>query len=213
MIPNVCVCIPWRPKPDRIRAHERVLKFWDYFGFKVVESDSDPEQPFHLAQARNRAIERSPYDTVITCDADTITDIGAVLRGLELVQTKGVVYPHTSFLHIPGSYVDSPDLMRAPIDKEYRNSDGGIFITTKTAYESVGRMDERFYPVWGYEDSAFRAAAETLSTVGRIPAVMMSFNHTVDGNRVMGIGNPNQFRYQLYKFAYRKPELMRELIK
>jgi hypothetical protein len=147
----------------------------------------------------------------ITCDADTIPDIAAVQIGVDLLAHKGVVYPHTSFRHIPGSLVDSTDLMRAPVDRLYKNSDGGIFMCTKATYEDIGRMDERFNATWGYEDSAFRCAAETLSTISRVPGVMMSFNHSVDGDRAMD--NPNRTRYQLYQFCYKKPDLMRELIK
>lgn len=208
---KVTVCIPWREQPERIRPHLRVLSFWDHFGFKVVEADSDPKRPFHLAQARNNAIGKARTDVFITCDADTIPDIGAVKTGLDMLDGAGVVYPHNKFRHIPGSLVDDSDLMRAPVDRVYHHSDGGIFMSSKSIYADIGRMDERFSPTWGYEDSAFRCAAETLSTIARVPGVLMSFNHSVDGDRAMD--NPNKARYQLYQFCYRKPDLMRELIK
>jgi hypothetical protein len=211
----VTVCMPWRPTDDRLSAHDRIRRFWDHFGFNVVEADSDPAQPFHRAQARNRAIEQSPTDTVIFSDADTLPDIGVVYDALDLLDTDGggVVYPHNWYRHIPAEYVWKMDLMLAPpVDREYRNSDGGVFLTTKQTYWDVGGMDEKLKPVWGYEDSCFSVAARTLSTVTRLVGVMISFNHYVEGNRNIN-ASENQARAALYAACDGRPDLMRELIR
>jgi predicted glycosyltransferase involved in capsule biosynthesis len=206
------VCIPWRPTDDRLSAHDRIRRFWDHFGFHVVEGDSDPNRPFHRAQARNNAIDKAYTDAIIFCDADTLPMISVVYAALDELDTAGVVYPHTSYRHIPAEYVFKEDIMLAPPVKEYRNSDGGVFLTTKKTYWDVGGMDERLHPVWGFEDSCFSLAAATLSTVKRLAGIMISFNHHVDGDRIIG-ESANWHRWQLYVMCQGKPDLMRELIR
>jgi hypothetical protein len=208
-MPDVTVAIPWRPQPDRLAAHSRVLQFWQHHGFPVVEADSDPKQPFSLAEARNNAVRKVTTPKVIVADADTVPDIGAVYAAL--ANEDGVTWPFHQYRHIPNEYATNPDLMTAPVDRIYRNSVGGCFVTTVDTYWALGGMDERFDRRWGYEDNAFHHVVTTLSTEHRIPGILFSFNHAAD--REMTHDNPNRHRADLYKYATQKPELMRELIK
>jgi N-terminal domain of galactosyltransferase len=207
MTTDVAVAIPWRPEPDRIAAHSRVVEFWNHHGFPIVHGDSKPRLPFNLAQARNDAVRRVEAEVVIVSDADTIPDIGSVVAAIE---RPGVTWPFTKYRHIPVEYVDRPDLMSARVDQEYYGSVGGIFVARRETYWQLGGMDERFTQ-WGYEDSAFHLVAKTLSTVNRLPGIVFSFNHSA--NRDMTDGNPNKHRYHLYEFACGKPNVMRELVK
>ncbi len=121
-----------------------------------------------------------------------------------------MTWPFATYRHIPAQYVDSADLMSAPVDQEYVGSVGGIFVTRRETYWDLGGMDEGFVR-WGYEDSAFYLVARTLSTVNRLPGIIFSFNHSAD--RDVTDNNPNKHRYQLYEFAFGKPQVMRELVK
>jgi predicted glycosyltransferase involved in capsule biosynthesis len=101
--------------------------------------------------------------------------------------------------------------MTAPVDRIYRNSVGGCFVTTVDEYWRLGGMDERFDRRWGYEDNAFHNVVTTLSTEHRIPGILFSFNHHAD--REMTHDNPNRHRADLYRFAAGTPQLIKELIK
>ena len=209
---DAVVCMPWRPQPDRLAAHERVRKFWQHFDFRVYEADSNQTRPFNLSHARNRAVKRAQAafaKVVIVADADAIPDIASVLAAVH--DPVGVTYPYTTFKHIRGDWTDRADLLAAPVEQVYRNSVGGMFVTTVETYWDIGGMDERFEARWGYDDNAFAAAAETLSSIHRQPGMLLSFNHSAD--RDMSTNNPNRIRNQLYQFARGNPALMRELIK
>jgi len=205
------VIIPWRATPDRMEAHERVRKFWQYFGFPVIESNSNRHASFHLCEARNKGVKATTSQAVIVADADTIPDIAAVTLALDMLEYPMVIYPHDRYRHIPGEYADKADLMTAPYAKEIRNSVGGLFITQRTTYLELGGMDERFERRWGYEDSAFVLVAQTLAKVQRCTGTVFSFDHAAD--RDMTENNPNRMRFQLYRMCSGNPSLMRELLK
>lgn len=207
---SVTVCMPWRPQPDRVAAHDRVRDMWAHFGFRVIEADSDPARPFNVAEARNNAARRAQgAEVLIMADADVVPDIASVIAAVQ--NPAGVVYPFETFLHIPGEWVTRSDLFAAPVDQKYGRSVGGMFVCLAETYWALGGMDERFQPVWGYEDNAFGNAAATLAGVRREPGVLFSFNHSA--NRDLSQHNPNRARYALYQFANGKPDLMREVIR
>jgi hypothetical protein len=204
------VCIPWRPQPDRVDAYKRVRAFWESTGWTITEADSDPDLPFSLCEARNNAVKQAKTDVIVVADADTLPDLGAVWGAVQ--NPVGVCWPFTKYRHIPGDYHNRADLMSAPIDREYKGSVGGLFVTTQETYWGLGGMDERFEPRWGADDVAFRYVAHTLSTVSRKPGIVFSFNHSADRDMNKAT-NPNLMRLELYKFCSGKPDLMRELIK
>ena len=207
---GVAVCMPWRPQPDRLAAHDRARKFWEHFDFRVIEADSDPALPFNLAVARNNAARKAQgADVLVLADADTIPDIASVLAAVE--DPQGVTYPFSTYLHIPGEWVYRSDLFAAQPDQRYNGSVGGIVVCEAETYWGIGGMDERFHPVWGYEDNAFALAAQTLVGTRRLPGTIFSFNHSA--NRDMSQDNPNKPRYELYRYANGNPAMMREVIR
>ena len=120
-----------------------------------------------MAEARNNAVHQIITPLVIVADADAIPDVGAVHAAL--ANEDGVTWPFTQYRHIPNEYALKPDLMTAPIDRTYRNTVGGCFITHTDHYWELGGMDEQFDRRWGYEDNAFADVVNTLSTMHRIP--------------------------------------------
>jgi hypothetical protein len=192
-----------------MEAHARVTRFWRVQGFQVIERDSAPRKPFSISEARNAAVRLAKTEKVIVADADTLPDIGAVLKALD--NERGFTWPFSQYRHIPGSYADKADLMTAPIDQAYKQSTGGIFVCATQDYWDLGGMDERFDRRWGYEDNAFALAARTLSSIHRVEGIVFSFNHAAE--RDLTAQNPNRARYSLYQYANGKPDAMRELIK
>ena len=184
---------------------------WAHFNFRVIEADSDPSLPFNLAVARNNAARRAQdAEVLVLADADTMPDIASVLAAVDDPQ-ECVTYPFQTYWHIPGEWVTRADLFAARPDQKYNNSVGGIFVCTTETYWGIGGMDERFHPVWGYEDNAFALAAQTLVGIRRLDGRVFSFNH--GANRDMSQDNPNKPRYELYRYASGKPDMMRELIR
>jgi Glycosyl transferase family 2 len=210
---DATVCIPWRSQPDRVAAYNRVCAFWRHHGLPVIMADSDCRQPFQLSEARNRAARHASTEAIIIADADTIPDIASVLEAVELVvRTPGlVIWPYIYYRHISAGYADKSDLFSAPVITEYRNSVGGVLVTTRSTYWDVGGMDERCARCWGFEDNCFYLAASTLASVRRLNGVAFSFDHAVE--RDTSENNPNRSRWQLYQLVAGKPHLMRELLK
>lgn len=209
---DITVAIPWRPTPDRIPAYDYIRKYWAANGFdNVIVIDSDPSAPFHRAQARNRGVAAATTEKVILADADTITDIAAVNTAVAELDSTTIIYPHTQYRLIASSYIGAPDLTTPPAIHTLENAQGGIIITTRTLYQQLGGMDERFDAQWGYEDAAFALTVNTLARARRINGMLISFEHRAV--RDMTNKNPNKHRYTLYELCNGRPELMRELIK
>ena len=205
---NATVCIPYRATTDRVAAYKRVRAFWKHHGFPVVTGDSGSDI-FNLAASRNAAVRKSKTRNVIVADADTIPDIEQVYLAID---APGITWPFTEYRHIPGGCVTRGDLMTAPVDRTYSASVGGLFVCSVGDYWDAGGNDERFVHGWGFEDSAFYLAARTFGLANRArDGIVFSFNHSAD--RDMSSANPHKTRYDLYRFADGRPELMRELIR
>lgn len=207
---DVTVAMPWRPTPDRLDAHQRIRQFWRHSKIPVTEADSLPTQPFNVCEARNNAVRKIRTDIVIAADADTLPDLGAIFRALDVLRPGEVIWPYQTYRHIPPDWVRESDLLAAPADRVYHNSVAALFITHRDTYWKLGGMDERFTG-WGYDDNAFHAVALTLAAVRRLPGTVFSFNHAAD--RDTTDANPNKHRAELYRFATGKPSVMAQLIR
>lgn len=225
-VDNVAVCMPWRPTPDRIAAHDRCVKYWSDNGFQVFESDSRPDRGWLCNEARNNAVRQAmsqgKAEIVVIADADTLPDnISQVHDAIDAIRNgkADIVWAFDVYRHIPGRYVDTEDLSRATIDKEYRHgSPGGIIVADAEKFWEIGGFDEKFERgAWGFDDEAFMLTARTLLTTARLSGVIWSFNHGVSeyvtGSRDLSDANPNKARAKLFQFADGKPDVMRALIK
>lgn len=211
---NAVVVIPWRPEPSRIAAHDRVLAWWLDHGYTVVHVDSDPHADFNLSQARNngvRVVEEAGCGVVIVADADTIPQQDVIREAIRRAREGAVVvYPFSHYRYVTESPLSEKPFLDMEFEKEMRRSVGGMIVVTPETYWLVGGFDERFRQ-WGYEDTAFRIAAETLASVARITGTVFAFAHPAE--RIMGEENPGHFRSHLYRMCRGEPDLMRELIK
>lgn len=217
----VYVCMPYRERKGLVDSYNRAMSLWESFDYNVINADSNPHLPFSLAEARNNCVRQITEENaiIIVSDADTIPEWSMDLESLPWIEESfryakngRVVYPFSDYCYMRKEHVLLDPLTVEPIWVK-RNSVGGCLVTSKKAYWNLGGMDERFERTWGYEDNAFYMAAETLSTVIRLPGRIFSFEHEVEGGRIIGQRNPNFWRNELYKAAFEKPEMMRELLK
>ena len=225
-VTDTAVCLPWRPTPDRIPAHDRCVKYWSDNGFQVFESDSDPATGWLCNEARNKAVIKAQAewgaDIVVIADADTLPDnISQIHQAIDMIRSDqaDIVWAFDVYRHIPGRYVDTEDLSRATIDREYRHgSPGGIIVASVEKFWEINGFDEKFERgAWGFDDEAFMLTARTLLRTARIPGVIWSFNHGVSeyvtGSRDLTDANPNKARAKLFQFADGQPDVMRALLR
>lgn len=182
---DVCVVIPWRAQPERRWGYSKVVSYYrDTFPeFPVFAVDSN-DQYFNLAAARNFGVNYARdngFDAVIITDADTLPDTPNIPLALEqAVSAPGVVLPYTSY-HSLGrdgtrAYRAGTPLREAP-HFEVPSACSGIYITTPDTWTSHYGQDIRFRG-WGYEDSAWECAHNTLiGPIRRIPGNVYSFHH------------------------------------
>jgi len=209
---DATVAIPWRPTPERIPTHDRVVKFWHDHGFDVIEADSDPAKPWLAGQARNNAVRAATTDIVIVMDADMIVhDIRQIDAAVIKAAQGFVVWPYTVYRAIPAACVDEDDLYGCEVLVESANEHPCGIVARRDVYWDLGGYDEGFTPgVWGWEDTAFAMVARTLAPHGRIHGLLYAFDH--GGAHDMTDDNPNKPRACLYTYAEQDPRLMRALI-
>lgn len=210
------VCIPWRPTPDRIPAFRRCVRYWEDYGFAVMTADSDPDQPFHCNQARNRAVGMTTTEIVIIADGDTLPEtIGQITEAIEIVRAcpETVVWPYTTYVYVFAWEVDNPDLSQAQVVHVLEDMSAGIIVIHKDTFAELGGFDENFTPgAWGYDDLAFHHVAQTLTSTVRLSGRVYSFEH--EARRDTSDENPNKRRWnEVYAPADGDPELMREVIR
>lgn len=223
------VAMPWRPAPQRQAAQRRCVKYWQDHGYTVIAADSTEhghqDPGFLCSKARNNAVAQTDTSIVIIADADTLpANIDQITDAVLAVNSGNAdaIWPFTEYRHIPNGWVTKEDLTHAPIQQSYINSPGGIVVIRTQTFWDIGGYDERFTPglsangsCYGYDDTAFLAAASTLCRVERIDGIVYSFNHAVNAagkpDRNFGPTNPNKARFRLYESAKGKPEAMRQL--
>lgn len=172
---KVSICIPlrsdggWRDEVARwvvSRWNEcfRSLE-WDH---EISVADSDSLLPFNRSQARNNAVKGSSGEILILADADTTIPswfhLGMNISMMEsypwILSARYVCVDERCTRQIVAGPTDEL-IDDVAVESELGTSPGGIAVIPREGFDAAGGYDENFQG-WGFEDDAFRTAADTL---------------------------------------------------
>lgn len=222
--PSVAVVIPWRPSPGRERnlaACMGGLKrvFGEYAGsiaqVDVMLADSHG-QPFSRAGSRNIGVRDSKADVVVVLDADAIVEQEPVHSAIRAAADGRLHLPYTAvrLLTQAGSEtILSYGADPAGAEAWFTNTQsvGGCVVVAYETWRAVGGWDERFIG-WGFEDTAFWAAVDTLYGTVRHHGTLHDLWHP-DGREIGSARyQAGQALCERYTSAQGNPVAMRRLI-
>lgn len=195
------VGIPWRPTADRTPAFEATAAFYRSHGFEVIASDAKRHHPqFNIAAARNYLVRTlmQPAEVYVLSDADTTPEFPALVEAIKAVLAGSPA------VHLPYH------LYRQESDGAFtENACSGVLVFGPSAWETLNGQDETFEG-WGFEDTAFKLAHETLiGPMVRHSGVALARNHVPARKDRVSV---NRRRYFRYREAYGHPEAMRALV-
>lgn len=169
---------------------------------------------FNRSAALNRAAQiAGDWDVAVIIDADVVCDPDLVKQAVMLADATGsMVLPHTERrdLNAAGS-----ERIRAGFDgsweryvhRTYSAENGhpsvsSVVVISRRQWDRIGGFDEQFRG-WGYEDTAFAAAAQTFGGVIRLPGVVWHLWHPTarEGKRGTDSWSANSARGQRYRAA------------
>lgn len=169
---KVGIIVPWRDTdPHRARSFQFVKRrLIEVVGYDHVFMAIDTgHERFHRAASRNLGVGlalESGLDVVVVCDADTVPQELPLAGAIQAASDDGLLHlPYTRYRALTQRSSQQfmrgrdPDRCRAELDWEH--STGGVFVIQPQRWFDCGGMDERF-DGWGYEDTSFRTAADTL---------------------------------------------------
>ena len=166
-VSKVVVVVPWRPKPSRLDAFDRVVSWYQRHlpdvELRTIDTD---DETFNVARCRNQAVGAWPDDGVVVLnDADTLPERDALLRAIEGAGSAQAVHlPYTEYrwLGAVGSAQYGAGAPAEHYDFELvRGACSGVTVTTPRTWFAHGGQDERFRG-WGFEDAAWNLAHETM---------------------------------------------------
>jgi hypothetical protein len=172
---NVAILVPRRRgRPDRDRLWSFARSWWanDFPDWPIVEGHHEAtEGPFNRGQALNRAVAAAgDWDVAVLIDADVIIGPDQVRTAVEVAwSTARPVLAYHERIHLTergtkrivdgyrGDWRASGMVQKVLLD-----ACSGAVVVSRPLWDSVGGFDELFSG-WGWEDVAFRVAAETLT--------------------------------------------------
>jgi hypothetical protein len=175
---------------------------------------------FNRSAAVNRAARLAgDWDVAVIIDADVVCDPNRVKEAVELAHTSGsMVLPHNERLDLSEQASrlyragQVPDLSehrarRRFVRRRYAEDNGhpsvsSVVVVPRRLWNEIGGFDETFRG-WGYEDTAFAAAAETFGGIIRMPGEVIHFWHPTarEGKRGTEAWSRNSSRGQRYRAA------------
>jgi hypothetical protein len=155
---------------------------------------------FNRSAAVNRAARLAgDWDVAVIIDADVVCDPNRVKEAVELAHTSGsMVLPHNERLDLSEQASrlyrsgQVPDLTehrarRRFVRRRYAEDNGhpsvsSVVVVPRSLWNEVGGFDETFRG-WGYEDTAFAAAAETFGGIIRMPGEVVQRYRAAIGDK------------------------------
>lgn len=172
---KVAILVPRRAgKADRDEIWAFARRWWenDHPTWALVEGDHEDGGPFNRAAALNRAAELAgDWDIAVCIDADVLIDAHQVRAAVRLAAVNGgPVLAYDERMHLSrvatrrilggyrGDWMRPKGFVRAVL----HDSCSSAIVVSRNLWDAVGGFDETFIG-WGWEDVAFRCAAETIS--------------------------------------------------
>jgi hypothetical protein len=163
------------------------------------------------------------WDVAVIIDSDVICDPDRVKEAVDLAYETGkLVLPHTvrNDLDRRGSQkvMNGYSSSWEPFVHQRYSVDNGhpsvssVVVVPRSLWDMIGGFDESFRG-WGYEDTAFAAAAETFAGIIRMPGTVWHLWHptATEGRRGSTTHAINAAKGQRYRAAIGQPDLIRRL--
>jgi hypothetical protein len=212
---RVVLLVPRRADHGLRDSHwEHCRNVWagDFPGWPIVEGHHGPEEgPFNRSAAVNRAAALAgDWDVAVVIDSDVVPDPAAVRWAVEEARRSGG--PASAFnvrknlnqagtAKVKAGYRGSWERM---VGGKWPDCISGAFALTRDLWDRVGGFDEMFVG-WGYEDTAFRIACETVSNrpLARAQADLWHLYHpqSPEHRKASPDLQRNRSRMQLYETA------------
>lgn len=194
---------------------------WEIFeGFHLAE-----EGPFNRSMAINRAAKAAgDWDAALIIDRDTISDPDAIRRAVDHAYRTGamaVAHNQRYMMNKRGTeYILSgrKDRWKSPqfIKVIYKDSVSCAVAVSRATWDLVGGFDERFVG-WGYEDSCYRIAVETLTdlTMHVEQADVYHLWHEIspEADKNSPTFQRNHALKSRYEYCYWQPERLHALLR
>lgn len=224
---TVSVIVPYRSDNGghRDRAFTWVAERW-HRGcpeFEVMlgtdDGGTEPGQ-FNRSLALNRAADAASGDVLVIADADTTCEPSWALAAVERVRGGAPWVLATHYAKM--SEQETERILAGRVDVELTtagaewvgtNSQSGIVVIERRAFEAVNGFDESFTH-WGYEDVAFALALATLvAPAERLPGQVSHLWHPVHPEAHEHANYYPQLRlFEYYLAASASAERMRALV-
>lgn len=165
------VAVPWRASQDKDRSAslEHVIEHLYTVTERPVRLVDSGHAKFNRAASRNMAFDiarAEGHEVVVVCDADTIIEAAPLTEAISQAVGDDVVhFPFNRYRrltrHSSIVVMGGVDPRAVPADAESVGGVGGCMVASPWGWARAGGMDDRFTG-WGYEDSAFALAIESL---------------------------------------------------
>jgi hypothetical protein len=179
---------------------------------------------FNRSAAVNRAAGLAgEWDVAVIIDADVICDAERVKQAVELAHRTGkMVLPHDArkdlnpagSIQVRAGYAGRWDRF---VRHVYSTANGhpsvsSVVVVPRRLWDEIGGFDESFRG-WGYEDTAFAAAAETFGGIVRMPGEVWHLWHptATEGKRGTESWSRNSAKGQRYRAAIGDRDAIRAL--
>jgi glycosyltransferase involved in cell wall biosynthesis len=196
------------------------MRYQELFPEVEICLGSDNHELFCKARAVNEAAQKATGDIFVLIDAEVIFDPGLLQRISTMIRLHPWIIPFTEAYRLTKDATDRlieeglpAKFLVVESDIEYRQSVPGGYmnVMTRSCFEKVGGMDERFQG-YGYEDMAFALSLDTICGQHyRMKEIIYHLWHPWADIYHHNFQN-NHDLYQRYLSAAGKPQAMKQLI-
>lgn len=223
---RVAVLVPRRAGiADRDRLWSFARQWWahDHPDWSIVEGHHNAG-PFNRSAAINTAArDAGDWDVAVIIDSDVLCDAGAVRAAVDMAHASNrMVLAYHERVHLTPRGTDKVLSghrgnwkATGMVAKVLTDACSSCVVVSRRLFDDVGGFDERFVG-WGWEDVAFRVAAETISggPMVQMASTIYHLHHQTshENNAREHTFNANKARGERYRAAHWNVDAVRALI-